>query len=251
MIRAASLWFAEPEMGAAWGAFGAIFTGIAVAHTLYAPREVILWNWRRTLLLGISLALAIGSQFSLILMAPLALAFMLYLAPTRRGAAAVIWCAACAIAIVLLFAAYFFRAAAFLDGLRHAAWLGITWQAFTMPLAYRELLKEIGAGSPALIFAIPIALLTYIAWPRTRYFGNTAPLLVAVVCLVFGLAAPHYQGLGFQLVAMPFLFVFVAGISADLLESKKRTLMLASISGLLLAYAILSLTELTRAGLSH
>ncbi len=153
--------------------------------------------------------------------------------------------------IVLLFAGYFFRPSAFLDGLRHAAWLGITWQAFTMPLAYRELLKEIGAGSPALIFAIPIALLTYIAWPRTRYFGNTAPLLVAVVCLVFGLAAPHYQGLGFQLVAMPFLFVFVAGISADLLESKQRTLMLASISGLLLAYAILSLTELTRAGLSH
>jgi len=251
MIRAASLWFAEPEMGAAWGAFGAIFTGIAVAHTLYAPREVILWNWRRTLLLGISLALAIGSQFSLILMAPLALAFMLYLAPTRRGAAAVIWCAACAIAVVLLFAGYFFRPSAFLDGLRHATWLGITWQAFTMPLAYRELLKEIGAGSPALIFAIPIALLTYIAWPRTRYFGNTAPLLVAVVCLVFGLAAPHYQGLGFQLVAMPFLFVFVAGISADLLESKQRTLVLASISGLLLAYAILSLTELTRAGLSH
>jgi hypothetical protein len=251
MIRAASLWFAEPEMGAAWGAFGAIFTGIAVAHTLYAPREVILWNWRRTLLLGISLALAIGSQFSLILMAPLALAFMLYLAPTRRGAAAVIWCAACAIAVVLLFAGYFFRPSAFLDGLRHAAWLGITWQAFTMPLAYRELLKELGAGSPALIFAIPIALLTYIAWPRTRYFGNTAPLLVAVICLVFGLAAPHYQGLGFQLVAMPFLFVFVAGISADLLESKQRTLVLASISGLLLAYAILSLTELTRAGLSH
>ena len=57
-----------------------------------------------------------------------------------------------------------------------------------MPLAYRELLKEIGAGSPALIFAIPIALLTYIAWPRTRYFGNTAPLLVAVVCAKAGTA---------------------------------------------------------------
>lgn len=251
MIRAASLWFAEPEMGAAWGAFGAIFTGIAVAHTLYAPREVILWNWRRTLLLGISLALAVGSQFSLVLMAPLALAFMLYLAPTRRGAAAVIWVAACAIAIVLLFAAYFFRPSAFVDGLRHATWFGIAWQAFTMPVAYRELLKEFGQGSPALILAVPIALLTYIAWPRTRYFGNTAPLLVAAICLVFGLAAPHYQGLGFQLVALPFLFVFVAGISADLLESKHRTLTLASISGLLLAYAILSLTELTRAGLHY
>ena len=36
------------EMAAVWGAFGTIFTAIAVAHTLYAPREVVLWNWRRT-----------------------------------------------------------------------------------------------------------------------------------------------------------------------------------------------------------
>src|SRR6266567_4172077 len=59
IIRSSALWFAEPEIGAAWGAFGAIFTAIAVAHTLYAPREVVLWNWRRILLLGLSLALAV------------------------------------------------------------------------------------------------------------------------------------------------------------------------------------------------
>ena len=76
---------------AAWGAFGAVFTAIAVAHTLYAPREVILWNWRRIVLLGLSLALAVGSQFSLIILAPVALGFMLYLAVTRRAAAVAIW----------------------------------------------------------------------------------------------------------------------------------------------------------------
>ena len=70
----APLWSAEPEVGAAWGAFGAIFTAIAVAHTLYAPREVILWNWRRIVLLGLSLALAVGSQFSLVIVVPVALA---------------------------------------------------------------------------------------------------------------------------------------------------------------------------------
>ena len=42
------------EMGAVWGAFGTVFTAIAVAHTLYAPREVVFWNWRRILLLGLS-----------------------------------------------------------------------------------------------------------------------------------------------------------------------------------------------------
>ena len=87
LVRASALWFAQPETGAAWGSFGAIFTAIAVAHTLYAPREVVLWNWRRIALLGLSLALAVGSQFSLIVVVPLALAFMLYLAPTRRVAA--------------------------------------------------------------------------------------------------------------------------------------------------------------------
>jgi hypothetical protein len=250
MIRAASVWFAEPETGAAWGAFGIVFTGIAVAHTLYAPREVILWNWRRTLLLGVSIALAVGSQFSLIILTPLALILMLYLAPTRRGAAATIWAAACAIALVILFAAYFFRPTAFLEGMRHASWLGLTPQVFTMPAAYRELFAVLGQNSPALLFAVPITLVTYALWPRARYFGNTAPLLVAGLCLLLGFATPHYQGLGFQLIAVPFLFVFIAGICADLLETKQRAPVLAGIFGLLLAYAVWSLLELVRA-VSH
>jgi len=68
---------------------------------------------------------------------------------------------------------------------------------------------------------------------------------------VLGIAAQHYQGLGFQLVALPFLFVFVSGIFADLLETKQRMLVLASISGLLLAYALWSLSELARAGFAR
>ena len=94
LIQASAVWHTEPEIAAAWGAFGTIFTAIAVAHTLYAPREVVLWNWRRIVLLGISLAIAIGSQFSLIVLVPMALGFLLYVAPVRRGAAAVIWIAA-------------------------------------------------------------------------------------------------------------------------------------------------------------
>ena len=85
MIQSSAVWHTEPEILAAWGAFGAIFTAIAVAHTLYAPREVILWNWRRIVLLGVSVAIAVGSQFSMIIVVPLALAFLLYLAPTTAG----------------------------------------------------------------------------------------------------------------------------------------------------------------------
>jgi hypothetical protein len=100
--------FIDPEMGAVWASFGAVFTAIAVAHTLYAPREVVLWNWRRILLLSLSLVLAVGSQFSLVILLPLTLGFMLWVAPTRRGPALVIWTAAVVLAFVQLCAAYAF-----------------------------------------------------------------------------------------------------------------------------------------------
>ena len=246
MIRNSAIWFTQPEIGAAWGAFGAIFTAIAVAHTLYAPREVVMWNWRRILLLGLSLALAIGSQFSLIIVIPLALAFMLYLAPDRRGAAVAIWTVACGIGFVLIFASYCFRPDAFWKGLCHATFLGLTWKVFGMTTTYQQLLARVGQMSPALVLATPAALVAYLLWPRARYFGNTAPLLLAALFLVLGLATPHYPGLGFQFVAVPFLFVFVAGLAADLLETRSRNLVMACLWGLLGANALWSLIQLAR-----
>lgn len=248
IIRATALWgFTQPEIGAAWGAFGAIFTAIAVAHTLYAPREVVLWNWRRILLLGVSLALMMGSQFSLLVVIPLALALMYYVAPTRRLAATVIWASACAIGFLLLFASYAFHGGALWQGLHHAAFFGGTWRSFLMPGAYGQVVSQLAQSSPALVAAVPAAVVTYLAWPRARYFGNTAPLLVAVLFLVFAIATPHYPGLGFNLVAVPFLFVFVAGIAADLLETKQRGLVLACVLGLLIANGVWNIWELARA----
>ncbi|MGA9042666.1 MAG: hypothetical protein WB421_19190 [Terriglobales bacterium] len=248
MIHSSTLWLLPPEMGAAWSAFGAVFTAIAVAHTLYAPREVVLWNWRRILLLGLSLALAIGSQFSLIVLVPLALAFMLYLAPTRWWAALAIWASACAIALALLFASYSFHSGIFWQGMRHASFLGITGKAFAMPGAYRQALFHLGHSSPALLLALPATLIAFAAMPRARYFGNIAPLLVALLFLGLAFGSPHYPGLGFWLVAAPFLFVFVAGVAADLLETRQRALVQACIWGLLIANALWNLAELTYAG---
>jgi hypothetical protein len=247
-IRASALWFAQPEMGAAWGAFGSIFTAIAVAHTLYAPREVVLWNWRRIGLLGLSLGLAVGSQFSLVILIPLALAFMLYLAPTRRRAAIAIWAAACAVACLLIFASYFFYMKAFWDGVRQARFLGVASQAFAMRGAYHQVLAQLGQSSPALVLAFPAALIVFLAWRRTRYFGNLAPLLVAALFLILAIGTPHYPGLGFQLMALPFIFVFVAGVAADLLETAQRALVMACIWGLLGAQAAWNLWELVRVG---
>jgi hypothetical protein len=248
IVRSSALWFAEPEVGAAWGAFGAIFTAIAVAHTLYAPREVILWNWRRIVLLGLSLALAVGSQFALIVVVPAALAFMLYLAPTRRLAAVAIWAVACGIGKLLLYAAYFFHAGEFWRGMTHASFFGISWRAFTMPQAYHQVLAQLGQSSPALVVALPAALITYLIWPRARYFGNTAPLLVSILFLTLAVGMPHYPGLGFQLTAIPFLFVFVAGIAADLMETRHRQIALSGVWGLLVANAAWNIWELARIG---
>jgi hypothetical protein len=246
IIRASALWAAQPEIGAAWGAFGAIFTAIAVTHTLYAPREVVLWNWRRIFLLGLSLALAVGSQFPLIVLVPLALAFMLYLAPARRGAAVAIWAAACGAALVMLCAAYSFHLGAFWQGIRHATFFGIAWRAFAMPVAYRQLAQQLAASSPALVIALPAALATYFLWPRARYFGTHAPLLVAGLFLLLGLGMPHHPGLGFEFLAVPFLFVFVSGICADLLETPHRTLVAACVWSLLAAQAFWNLSQLAR-----
>jgi hypothetical protein len=235
------------EMGAVWGAFGAVWTAIAVAHTLYAPREVVLWNWRRILLLGLSFALAVGNQFSLVVLALVALPLMLWVVPVRKRAVLVIWCAACAFALLLIFASYFFQPLLFWRGMMHAGWLKFEPRALAMSFSYSHGLREIFPGSPPLVVALPVALAVYLAWKRTRYFGNTAPLGIAfLLFIVATAAAPQFRGYGFHLAALVFLFVFVAGVFADLLETQHRIIVAASLAGLLIASAIWNLLQLAR-----
>jgi hypothetical protein len=246
LIQASAVWHSEPEIVVAWGAFGTIFTAIAVAHTLYAPREVVLWNWRRIVLLGISLAIAVGSQFSLLVVAPMALGFLLYVAPVRRQAGLVIWMAAGVVGFVLLFALYFFRWHAFAESMRHAAFWGATWRGFTILGVYKQVAVQIGRACPALAVALPVAVVTYAAWPRARYFGNTAPLLVSGLFLLLGMAHPHVAGAGFLLAAIPFLFIFVSGVVADLLETSYRPFVMACTVGMMAAYVVWSLINLAQ-----
>src|ERR1700688_2417254 len=244
MIQASAVWHTEPEILAAWGAFGAIFTAIAVAHTLYAPREVVLWNWRRILLLGVSLAIAVGSQFSMLIVVPLALAFLLYLAPIRRGAAFIIWLAASLVAVVLLFATYFFHPHVFSEAMKHASFWGATWRSFAIPGVYRQVGLQTLRACPAFILLLPLAVATYILWPRTRYFGNSAPGAVALTFIGLGMAHPHVAGAGFLLASIPFLLIFVSGVLADLMETPSRLLLTASVWGLVVAYILWSVLAL-------
>jgi len=246
LLQASAVWHTEPEILAAWGAFGTVFTSIAVAHTLYAPREVVLWNWRRIVLLGVSLAIAIGSQFSMIVLVPVALALMLYVAPVRRKAALVIWSAACVIASIPLFGMYFFHPHVFAASLRHAEFWGATWRGFTVLGVYKQVALRIVRACPAMMLVLPAAVATYAIWPRARYFGNTAPLLLSLLFFALAISHPDLAGAGFLITAIPFLFIFVAGILADLLETTYRPLVSAAVTGILLAYVAWSLVSLAR-----
>jgi len=248
-IQASALWHTEPDIVAVWGSFGTIFTAIAVAHTLYAPREVVLWNWRRILLLGVALAIAIGAQFSLIVVVPLALAFLLYVAPVRRRAGFVIWISACVVGFVLLFAIYFFHTQSFSESMRNASFWGATWRGFAVWGVYKQVAVEVSRACPALFLALPVCVITYAVWPRTRYFGNTAPLLVAVLFVALGMAHPDEAAAGFLLAAIPFIFVFVSGVLADLLETRYRQVVLACVLALSVTYAartLMALAEVPR-----
>ena len=244
LLQASALWHTEPEIVGAWGAFGAVFTAIAVAHTLYAPREVVLWNWRRIVLLGVSLAIAVGSQFSMVVLVPMALGFLLYVAPVRRKAGLVIWLAACVVGMVLLFAFYFFHPHSFAESLRHAIFWGATWRGFTVPAVYGQVMVRILRACPILLLLLPVTLVVYAVWRRTRYFGNTAPLLVAVLFFALGMAHPDLAGSGFLLAAIPCLFIFVAGVLADLMETRYGLLVKACIVTLLAFSALWTVKDL-------
>jgi hypothetical protein len=240
-----------PEIIAAWGAFGLIFTAIAVAHTLYAPREVVLWNWRRILLMGLSIAICIGAQFSLWILLLPAIAFMLWVGHVRPGAALVIFAAACVTGLLLLWALYSFRPAVFGRALRNADWLEISandvsWHA-NSPLFGTFFLQN-GIG---LLLLLAVTLATFFVWKRARFFGTAAPLIVGAL-LVASATRTQSAGFTFLLVGLPFLILFMAGVSADLLESRYALAANTVIGGVLIAnamidvYGLLHLTSRSR-----
>jgi hypothetical protein len=222
---------------AAWGFFGVIFTAIGAAHTLHAPLANRLW---RTLLLGLAIGLGTGAQFFVVLAVPAALAFMLYLVPGRQSTAAAMAAASLGVGFSLLLAVYAFDSQALAGGLRHAQWLGFDPGLVTLRLGNLAALAQARSLAGVLLIATAVAI--YALWPRCRYFGNTAPLLVAAGLGALALLAPAPSR--FLFVALPFAFVFIGGIVADLLETPRRKLVLATVVTLLIGHAVLSLQVL-------
>ena len=242
LIRSATV---QPSLIADWGAFGAIFTAIGLAHTLYSPREVVLWNWKRILLLGIALGLATSAQFAVVVLIPIALGFMWYLAPDRRGAATVIMLAGCSVGLVILYAAYGFHLGALAEAVRGSHLAIMRPAAFSSPTTY-TMLGVFLLRQPTSLLLLLIALATFAVWKRTRFFGTAAPLIVFAFLILLGIAMPYQGGMAFYIMALPFSYVFISGVMVDLLESRQVPVVLGMLIGVLLGHIGVNLIWLVR-----
>ncbi|MBV8630729.1 MAG: hypothetical protein JOZ83_07385 [Silvibacterium sp.] len=220
------------EIWAALGVFSAVYTAIGVSHAMQGPRE----KWRpRIVLLTVILGVTAAAHVSAFVLALLfIIGFMAYVAEGKRAylpTLLIVWVLG---ALLILFASYAFRPDAFSYVLRsEAARLGFSLdpaQAFFSSLQ--------NAG---ITLASAGALGLYFAMRRSRYFGNTAPLIVAVpLFLLITPAVPTTPSLW----AVPFLLAFIGGVFADVLETPHRRWFLWITGGLLAAQAVLSLTSL-------
>jgi len=71
-------------------------------------------------------------------------------------------------------------------------------------------------------------------WRRARWFGNTAALLAVLTVVLLAPVAGHTR-YELWVPALPFLFMLIGGVFADLLETRWRRLVLVVGLGLLAA----------------
>lgn len=218
---------------AMWGLYGLVYTAIGVAHAMQGPRR----RWRpRIVLMTVALGFTAAAHvFAAIAGLVAALVFMLYLAEYRRSYVMQILIFSAIGAVVLLFAFYGFHLAAFSYVFTGGA--ALFW--FTLA-GVRSFVGS--AFNIPIVTATGVAVAVYSTVRRSRYFGNTAPLLMvlalAPLVTTQTVSAPW-------LWALPFLFTFVGGVFADVLELRSsRKLFLVLTGGVLLAQAAVCLSAL-------
>jgi hypothetical protein len=221
------------EILAAFGLFSVVYTAIGVAHAMQGPKS----KWRpRIVLLTLAFGFTAAAHVSAFLLGlVLAIAFMAYVAEGRRAylpTLLIVWVLG---GLFLLFASYAFRPDAFSYVFRSdAAKIGFS---LNQAGAFFSSLTNAGITIAALA-----ALGLYLAFRRSRYFGNTTPLLVAAFLLV-----PVTTGVQTEiwLWALPFLLAFIGGVFADVLETRYRKIFLWVTSAMVLAQAALCVAGLS------
>ena len=224
------------EVLAMWGLYGTVYTAIGVAHAMAGPRH----KWRpRIALLTVALGLTAAAHLLAAMVGfVLCVLFMFYVAERRRSGVLVIVTYAAIGALGIDFAFFSFRPAAFSYVFSGGA--GRFW--FSMDSVH-AMLRDPGLW-PVLIAAL-IALMLYAVYRRSRYFGNTSPLLV-VLALVFLSSTQVFTSP--WLWGLPFLFTFIGGVFADVFETRHRRLFLATAAMILLTEASVCVRLLPRLG---
>jgi hypothetical protein len=164
----------------------------------------------------------------------MAVVWMMYLAERRRSYVMQILIFSAVGALAILFAFYAFRPAPFsyvFTGGGARFWFSLD--------AARSFFTTL-ANAPIAVATL-IALVLYVTVRRCRYFGNTAPLVM--VLLLFPLFTTQTVSQPW-LWALPFLFTFLGGVFADVLETSQRKMFLALSGALLLTQAMLCVSLL-------
>ena len=225
VVRAGT--YPNNEILAALGLFALVYTAIGVSHAMQGPVK----KWRpRIVLLAVIFGFTAAAHLSAFLLGLLlTVVLMSYLAEGKRSyipTLVLLWGFA---AMVILFASYAFRPDAFSYVFRSAAaevWVSLDPARFFFRSPLNAGITTAAAGALALWFAVP----------RSRYFGNSAPLVVALLLLV--LVTPGVESEPW-LWALPFLLLFTAGVFADVFDTRYRRLYLwlagalAGVQGLL------------------
>jgi hypothetical protein len=223
------------DIFAALGVYGGIYTCIGVAHAMQGPRR----KWRpRIILLTVLLGIAAAAHIAALPVAALlGFLLMIWIAEGRRSQILPVVLLASAGALVLVFACYGFSPDAFSYVFRSSS----GFLSFSRMPTERFFSTVSNAG---IILAAAASALLYLGVSRSRYFGNTAPLLCFLV-LAF-LITTGVQSSPW-LWALPFLLTFVGGVFADGFESQRGKIFIfaaASIVVLQAVCCVLALPEL-------
>ncbi len=220
------------EVLAALGVYGGVYTCIGVAHAMQGPRR----KWRpRIVLLTVAFGLAAAAHIAALpVVALLGLAAMLWVAEGRRSQALPVVLAATVGAMVLVFACYGFSPDAFSYLFRSAA--GFLWVSLDPARRFFSTL-----GNAGITVASAAAVVLYLGLRRSRFFGNTAPLLCALVLMLLVMTgAPGAPWLW----ALPFLLTFVGGVFADAYEGPRGRLALGAAGAIVLLQAVFCVLNL-------
>jgi hypothetical protein len=218
---------------AALGIYGGVYTCLGVAHAMQGPKR----KWRpRLVLLTLLFGTAAAAHIAALpIAALLGLGLMLWVAEGRRSQTLPVVLMCSVGALVLLFACYGFSPDAFSYVFRSAA--GMLWLSLDPARRFFGTLSNAG-----ITIAVAASLALYLGLRRSRFFGNTAPLLCSVVLM--SLVLTGAQGGGPWLWAVPFLVTFVAGVFADAYESPRGRLALAAGGGIVLLQIVFCLLSL-------